>query len=206
MSRRSIGAALAAAAVIGLGGLLAAPGSLAPVAAADSAAALAMDLSAQNKKAGTGDARRAAPAARRSAPAARRATPAARRATPAARRSAPAARRVAPAARRPAARVRHVAPRRGAPLRLGGRRVAVVRGAHRWRWRGRWWPLVGIGTLGAFTVGALAYSPYGYVPVSRQVLCTGTTEDGCILRWTSVPAQEDPSVLIPQCVQYCPQQ
>jgi len=64
--------------------------------------------------------------------------------------------------------------------------------------------LVAVGTLGAFTVGAVAYSAYGYVPVSEPV-CAGETEDGCILRWTTVPAQEDPSVLIPQCVQYCPQ-
>jgi hypothetical protein len=63
--------------------------------------------------------------------------------------------------------------------------------------------LVGIGALGAFTVGALAYSAYAYVPVD-QPLCAGETEDGCILRWTSVPAAEDPGVLVPACVQYCP--
>jgi len=64
--------------------------------------------------------------------------------------------------------------------------------------------LVAIGTIGLITVGAVAYSPYGYVPVAEPV-CGGTTEDGCILRWTTVRAAEDPSVLIPQCVQYCPQ-
>ena len=71
-------------------------------------------------------------------------------------------------------------------------------------WRGRYWPLVPIAALGAVTVGALAYSAYGYVPV-EQPLCVGETEDGCIMRWAQVPAQEDPSVLVPQCVTYCPQ-
>lgn len=71
-------------------------------------------------------------------------------------------------------------------------------------YRGRRWGLVPVVALGALTVGALAYSAYAYVPVEAP-MCTGTTEDGCILRWTNVPAQDDPSVLVPQCVTFCPQ-
>jgi hypothetical protein len=63
--------------------------------------------------------------------------------------------------------------------------------------------LVPIVALGAVTIGAVAYSAYAYVPVGEPV-CAGMTEDGCILRWTEVPSSEDPSVLVPQCVQYCP--
>jgi hypothetical protein len=121
-------------------------------------------------------------------------------------RQAPAARRVAPAVR-PAARVAPrtvvVGGRRGAPLRIGGRRVVVVRGPRWVVWRGRRWGLVPIVALGALTVGSIAYAAYGYVPVDAP-LCEGVTEDGCLLRWTEVPAADDPSILVPQCVQYCP--
>ncbi len=88
-------------------------------------------------------------------------------------------------------------------MRIGGRSVVVVRGPRTVLWRGRNWGLVPVVALGALTVGAIAYSAYGYVPVEAQ-LCSGTTEDGCILRWTNVPAAENPSVLVPQCVSYCP--
>jgi hypothetical protein len=81
--------------------------------------------------------------------------------------------------------------------------VVVIRGPRAVFWRGRRWPLIAIASLSAFTVGAIAYSAYAYVPVAAPV-CAGETEDGCILRWTEVPAVDDPGVLIPQCVQYCP--
>jgi hypothetical protein len=77
----------------------------------------------------------------------------------------------------------------------------VVRGPRRAFWRGRYWPLVPIVALGALTVGAIAYSAYGYVPV-EQPLCGGIDEDGCMLRWTDVPTTT--GELVPQCVSYCP--
>jgi len=204
MSQR-LSVALAAAALIGLGGL-ATPGAV-TVAAADGAKSLSIDVSAQRRPGGGGGAR---PAARPARPAARPARPAARPVRPAARPARPAARPARPAARPAARPVRPAARRVGAgrvragALRIGGRRVVVVRGPRRVFWRGRYWPLVPIVALGAFTVGAIAYSAYAYVPV-EQPLCSGTTEDGCILRWTNVPAQDDPTVLVPQCVTYCPQ-
>jgi len=184
----------------------------------------------QQQRRGGAAPRRAAPAPRRAAPAPRRAAPAARRAAPraapAARRAAPAARRAAPAARvaprpgvrpgvRPGARVVRpgvrppgvrgprvsVRVRAGGPVRIGGRRIVVHRRAWRPYWRGRYWNVVPIVALGAFTVGALAYAPYAYLPVAEPV-CTGYTEDGCILRWTEVPTEQGD--LVPQCVTYCP--
>jgi hypothetical protein len=199
MSHR-ISATVAAAAVIGLGGLLAAatPVAVSP-AAADTVTSRPFDVSAQRRGGGGGGgaARRAAPR-----PAARAARPAARAARPAARAARPAARPAARAVARPG-----VAARRGVVVR-GGRRVTVVRrvGPYRWpwRWRGRYWPLVAIGTLGVLTVGAVAYSAYGYVPLQEPV-CSGEGDTpGCILRWTNVPSAEDPGVLVPACVQYCP--
>jgi hypothetical protein len=163
--------------------------------------------------------RRAAPAPRRAAPAARRAAPAARRAAPAPRRAAPAPRRAAPAAGRAAPAARRAGPRPGVrpagvrgprisarvrgggALRIGGRRVVVYRRAWRPYWRGRYWNVVPIVALGAFTIGAIAYAPYAYLPVAEPV-CEGYTEDGCILRWTEVPTEEGD--LVPQCVTYCP--
>jgi hypothetical protein len=77
----------------------------------------------------------------------------------------------------------------------------VIRDRHVVRWRGRAWTVVPIVALSALTIGAIAYSPYAYVPVGAPV-CTGYTEDGCFLRWTEVPTAE--GELIPQCVAYCP--
>ena len=79
--------------------------------------------------------------------------------------------------------------------------MTVIRGSRWVNWRGRRRHLVPIISLGAFTLGAVAYSAYGYVPVAEPV-CTGYTEDGCIFRWTEVPTRE--GVPIPQCVAYCP--
>jgi len=221
MMTKRIGAAFAVSALIGLGGLVTAPTSGAVASETTIApAGAATDISAQQRRQG------AAPAARRAAPAARRAAPAARRAAPAARRAAPAARRAAPAARvapRPGVRpgvapgARVVRPgvrppgvrgprvsvrvRAGGPVRIGGRRVVVHRRAWRPYWRGRYWNVVPIVALGAFTVGALAYAPYAYLPVAEPV-CSGYTEDGCVLRWTEVPTEQGD--LVPQCVTYCP--
>jgi hypothetical protein len=91
--------------------------------------------------------------------------------------------------------------RAGGPVRIGGRRVVVYRQGWRPYWRGRYWNVVPIVALGAFTVGAIAYAPYAYLPVAEPV-CTGYTEDGCVLRWTEVPTEQGD--LVPQCVTYCP--
>jgi hypothetical protein len=201
-----------AAAAFGLGGLLvvAVPGAIGAT-AAETVENPVTDLSAQfNQRGGGGGgaARGGARAAPRAAPrpAARAAPRLGAQAAPRAVRQAPAARRIAPAVR-PAARVAPrtvvVGGRRGAPLRIGGRRVVVVRGPRWVVWRGRRWGLVPIVALGALTVGSIAYAAYGYVPVDAP-LCEGVTEDGCLLRWTEVPAADDPSILVPQCVQYCP--
>jgi len=93
--------------------------------------------------------------------------------------------------------------RAGGPIRIGGRRITVIRGPWRPYWRGRRWRVVPIVALGVFTIGALAYAPYAYLPVSEPV-CAGYTEDGCVLRWTEVPTEEGD--LIPQCVTYCPRE
>jgi hypothetical protein len=91
--------------------------------------------------------------------------------------------------------------RAGGPVRIGGRRVVVYRQGWRPYWRGRYWNVVPIVALGAFTVGAIAYAPYAYLPVAEPV-CSGYTEDGCVLRWTEVPTEQGD--LVPQCVTYCP--
>jgi hypothetical protein len=225
MSRRT-GFVLAAAAAIGLGGVLAASGLAAVTpAAADAlntsagglAASPVNDISAQRKKGGqkargrtggqpkakgTGRPRPAAKGSGRQRPGANR--PRGQR--PAAKgtgRPRPGAR---PAARPPRATAARRGPRRdvriraGGPIRIGGRRVTVIRGGHRYRWRGRYWDVAPIAALTALTLGAIAYAPYAYVPVA-QPLCTGYTEDGCFLRWTEVPTSQGD--LIPQCVTYC---
>jgi hypothetical protein len=61
--------------------------------------------------------------------------------------------------------------------------------------------VVPIVALGAVTVGALAYTPYAYVPVTAPV-CTGYTADGCFFRWTDVQTAD--GGVIQQCVAYCP--
>jgi hypothetical protein len=88
----------------------------------------------------------------------------------------------------------------GGPIRIGGRQVTIIRGGHRYRWRGRYWNVRPVTALTALTLGAIAYAPYAYVPVAEP-LCTGYTEDGCFLRWTEVPTEQGD--LIPQCVTYC---
>jgi hypothetical protein len=225
MSRRT-GFVLAAAAAIGLGGVLAASGLAAVtpaaadalnISAGDLAASPVKDISAQRKKdgqkargrtggqpkaKGTGRPRPAAKGSGRQRPGANR--PRGQR--PAAKgsgRPRPGAR---PAARPPRATAARRGPRRdvriraGGPIRIGGRRVTVIRGGHRYRWRGRYWDVAPIAALTALTLGAIAYAPYAYVPVA-QPLCTGYTEDGCFLRWTEVPTSQGD--LIPQCVTYC---
>jgi hypothetical protein len=89
----------------------------------------------------------------------------------------------------------------GGPLVIGGRSVAVVRGPRSVFWRGRNRSLVSLGLIAGFSVGAVAYSAYGYLPVDEPY-CTGITEDGCELRWQDVPTPEGD--LIPQCVTFCP--
>jgi hypothetical protein len=245
MSRRT-GFVLAAAAAIGLGGVLAASGLAAVTpAAADAlntsagglAASPVNDISAQRKKGGqkargrtggqpkakgTGRPRPAAKGSGRQRPGANRPRgqrPAAKgsgRQRPGANRprgQRPAAKGTGrprpgarPAARPPRATAARRGPRRdvriraGGPIRIGGRRVTVIRGGHRYRWRGRYWDVAPIAALTALTLGAIAYAPYAYVPVA-QPLCTGYTEDGCFLRWTEVPTSQGD--LIPQCVTYC---
>jgi hypothetical protein len=84
----------------------------------------------------------------------------------------------------------------------GPKRIAVIRDRRRFFRNNVWRTLVPIAALSAFVVGADAYYADGYVPVPAPV-CTGITEDGCRLRWQSVPTEEGDSDY--QCVQYCAQ-
>jgi Flp pilus assembly protein TadB len=86
-------------------------------------------------------------------------------------------------------------------IRLGNRDVVIVRGPRTVTWRGRQRALVPIGAIAALTVAGAAYAANAYVPVD-QPLCTGYTEGGCFFHWAEVPTPEGD--LIPQCVAYCP--
>lgn len=229
MSRNATRIALTIAAAVGFGGLTAITTPLATTAAAtESGAKSTSDFSAQRGERGErrGEGRGAGrpggggqggrPAMRPDRPAGGQGRPSAGSGRPSAGPGRPGmgAGRPGMAPGRPAGRppvrtVRPVGPGprvgaiRGGSVRIGGRPVVVVRGPRAVYYRGRRWGLAPVVALGALTVGALAYSAYAYVPVEAPV-CTGVTEDGCLLRWTNVPAQDDPSVLIPQCVSYCP--
>jgi hypothetical protein len=83
---------------------------------------------------------------------------------------------------------------------IGGRRFTTFTGRRLW-WNGGWHTLIGVGLLTGWAVGDTFYQPESYVayPQSR---CTGSTDDGCALRWQDV-ATDDGST-IPQCVRACP--
>ena len=91
----------------------------------------------------------------------------------------------------------------GGPLVIGGRSVAIVRGPRTLFWRGRNRSLVPLALIAGFSVGAIGYSAYGYLPVDEPY-CTGYTDDGCELRWQDVPTPEGD--VIPACVTFCPVQ
>jgi len=222
MSRNATRIALTIAAAVGFGGLTAITTPLATTAAAtESGAKSASDFSAQRGERGErrGEGRGAGrpggggqggrPAMRPDRPAGGQGRPSAGPGRPGMGAGRPGMAPGRPAGRPPVRTVRPVGPGprvgaiRGGSVRIGGRPVVVVRGPRAVYYRGRRWGLAPVVALGALTVGALAYSAYAYVPVEAPV-CTGVTEDGCLLRWTNVPAQDDPSVLIPQCVSYCP--
>jgi hypothetical protein len=83
---------------------------------------------------------------------------------------------------------------------IRGRRWTTFTGRRIW-WNGGWRNLIGISLLTGWAIGDVFYYPEGYVAYS-QPLCTGYTDDGCVLRWQDV-ATDDGST-IPQCVQACP--
>ena len=85
---------------------------------------------------------------------------------------------------------------------IRNRRIVTFSGRRIW-WNGGWRTLIGIGLLTPWVVGGVDYYPEAYVAYG-QPLCTGNTDDGCALRWQDV-ATDDGSI-IPQCVQYCPQE
>ena len=91
----------------------------------------------------------------------------------------------------------------GGPVRIGGRNVTIIRTRRFVNWRGHRRYLLPFAGLAALTIGAIAYSPYGYLPVAQNY-CDGFTEDGCQLQWTDVPTEDGD--LVPQCVAYCPAQ
>jgi len=109
-------------------------------------------------------------------------------------------------------------PKTGSPTRVGlratgpsstgktiirGQNYTVWRGTHRVRHNGRWTTLLAISTLGVFIFGGADYYPYAYISATGPY-CEGVTDDGCVLRWETVPTLEGPSVF--QCVAYCPWQ
>jgi len=113
---------------------------------------------------------------------------------------------------------RTATPKSGSPARVGlratgpsstgktiirGRNYTVWRGTHRVRHNGRWATLLAISTLGVFISGGADYYPYAYISATGPY-CEGVTEEGCVLRWETVPTLEGPSVF--QCVAYCPWQ
>lgn len=93
--------------------------------------------------------------------------------------------------------------RSGGPIRVGGRNVTIIRSRRFVNWHGQRRYLLPFAGLAALTIGAIAYSPYGYLPVAQNY-CDGFTEDGCQLQWTDVPTEDGD--VVPQCVTYCPAQ
>jgi hypothetical protein len=231
MLRKTGAALAAATTIALGGALMAAMPVTASRAAAQTVTAPVSDVSSQQHKNQANQPHRAAPRAARPAahPAARPAArPAVRPARPAAHPVRPAARPAHPVVRaapkpgvvrhaparvvtRPAGPARVIPARHGprisvrvvggGPIRIGGRRVTIVRGPRYVTWRGHRRSLVPIAVLTGLTIGAVAYSAYGYLPV-EQNYCDGFTEDGCQLQWTDVPTEEGD--VVPQCVTYCP--
>ena len=88
----------------------------------------------------------------------------------------------------------------GGTTSIRNRRISTFTGRRFW-WRGSWRILISITLLTGFAIGPDFYYPEGYVALAEPV-CTGTTDDGCALRWQDVAA--DDGSTIPQCVQFCP--
>jgi hypothetical protein len=87
--------------------------------------------------------------------------------------------------------------------KIAGRNYSIWRGSHRVHRGGRWLTFVGLGALSTIMVGSAQYYPYAYIDAPAP-LCEGLTEDGCQLRWQTVPIVGGPPDY--QCVAYCPWQ
>jgi hypothetical protein len=84
---------------------------------------------------------------------------------------------------------------------IHNRQVHVFRD-RRWTWwRGSWRVWAPITALAGLYVGSDYLWPDGYVALA-QPACSGVTENGCTLRWQSVPFEGGDGDV--QCVQYCP--
>lgn len=105
-----------------------------------------------------------------------------------------------PAINRPPLRIQRIAPR-VAFIPFRGQRWAIIRGP-RIIYRGTLIRrLVPITALAAVTFAGQPFYANGYV-AAPQPICSGRTEEGCMLSWQNVPTEEGDTE--PQCVQYCP--